>query len=128
MNNKAEQAERCALAGSTAATTYHRQAQVAQELELGGRFGKAKVVVGTEPTVQYPRLPSGPWADPVRVPDEPPLGFSVNDLEPTGEPFEVERSLANLAASPEAPTSAATSPTVVETVSANPIMKRRKTP
>jgi hypothetical protein len=119
MTNKAEQGERRALAGSTAATTYHRQAQVAQGLELGGRFAKASVVVGAEPAVQYP--PGPDWTR-NEVPQEPPLGFSVNDLEPTGEPFEVERSLTQSAASEPA-----SSPAVVETGgAANPTPKRRK--
>jgi hypothetical protein len=95
MTNKSDRAERAALAGSTATTTYHQQAQVDQALE-GGRFAElarqeraAKpTVVGAEPTVSYPRqLAGSPWAgDPVGL--EPPLGFSVDAMEPVGEVHE----------------------------------------
>jgi hypothetical protein len=56
-----------------------------------GRVGK-DYVAGSELHVSYPAA-SGPWADPVRVPDEPSLGYSVNDLAPTGEVFEVNAGL-----------------------------------
>ena len=55
------------------------------------RVGK-DYVAGSELAVQYPAA-AGPWADPVRVPDEPSLGYSVNDLLPTGEPHEIAASL-----------------------------------
>lgn len=94
------------------------------EPEGGGRFAELarrdagkSTVVGATPSVQYP---TGPGWTRSEVPQEPPLGFSVNDLEPTGEPFEVERSLASLAeAGP--PMSAA-----VETTGTNPNIKRRR--
>jgi hypothetical protein len=56
-------------------------------------------VVGATPTVDYPRLPSGPWADPVQVPPEPSLGFSVEDHEPVGTIQEIEASLGEQSAS-----------------------------
>ena len=61
--------------------------------EEGGRFAKPTNVIGSTPTVQYPRLPSGPWADPVQVPPEEPLGFSVEDHEPVGMIPEIQASL-----------------------------------
>lgn len=85
-----EMRERRALAGSNNATTYFQQSQVAEELDAkAGRFAKPSVVSGANPTVQYPRLPaSSPWAADM-VPPEEPLGYSVNDLSPTGELHEL---------------------------------------
>jgi hypothetical protein len=51
--------------------------------DAGGRFAavNAASVVGAEPLVTYPQLPSSsPWAGPDPVPDEPPLGYEVNRL------------------------------------------------
>jgi hypothetical protein len=59
----------------------------------GGRFAKevkADFTVGRDEAVHYPRLPSGPWGSGPQVGVEPPLGFSVNDLEPTGELHELQ--------------------------------------
>jgi hypothetical protein len=69
--------------------------------DSGGRFaviGKP-TVIGSEPSAQYPTLPSSsPWAaDPVGV--EPPTGVEIGAMEPVGEGFEVERSLAEIEAS-----------------------------
>jgi hypothetical protein len=88
---KAEQKERKALAGSTGTTTYFRQAQIAEALEVGGRYAVEKdITVGVEQAVNYPAGPA--WTrDQVGL--EPPLGASVDDMQPCGEAFEVERSL-----------------------------------
>ncbi len=103
-------AERALRDGDRAPTTYHAQAQVDLKLDDEGRFAnKDSAVTGAGAVPQYPRA-AGPCADPVRVPDEPPLGYAINDQEPTGTPVEVERSLAKLAASPVAPASVASSP------------------
>src|SRR5436190_20361830 len=62
-----------------------------------GRFAPHETfaVTGSTPAVHYPQLPSSsPWAD--RPPDEPPLGWDVNALEPVGEAFEVANSLEEL--------------------------------
>lgn len=95
MTTKAnEQRERKSLAGSTAATTYFQQSQVAEELDAkAGRFAKPSVVSGANPTVQYPRLPSSsPWSsDPVGL--EPALGYSINNMLAVGEPGEISASL-----------------------------------
>ena len=60
-----------------------------------GRFGKPSVVSGSQPGVNYPRLPSSsPWSgDGAGVGVEPPLGLDVNALEPTGELHELAASL-----------------------------------
>jgi hypothetical protein len=59
------------------------------ELELGGRFAKLTptTVTGSEPTVKYPKLESGPWAKD-ECPPEPPLGIDINAQEPVGEAHE----------------------------------------
>src|SRR6516165_12133486 len=70
-------------------STYHGHA-LDDEPELGGRFKKVNTttVVGRSP-VSYPQQPEGsPWrSDP--CPIEPPLGYSVEELEPVGEKHEV---------------------------------------
>ena len=126
---QAEQAERRALVGSTTTPTtkaaepqsYFSRARAGLDDDgPGGRFAAGGYVSGSERTTDYPRLPNGsPWAgDAVGL--EPPLGFSVNDLEPSGEAYEVERSLAQLAEA-VAPVPVAQSPVgVVETASAIP--------
>jgi hypothetical protein len=56
----------------------------------GGRFAAVNktTVTGASP-ISYPRLPANsPSNQAVMVPDEGPLGFSVNDHEPVGEPHE----------------------------------------
>jgi len=60
--------------------------------DLGGRFGTIREkpkVIGVSP-ITYPRLPSGPWAS-NEMPDEPCLGYSVEEMEPTGEIHEQRR-------------------------------------
>jgi hypothetical protein len=71
-------------------STYLDHAQSSIDDERGGRFAAVsptRTVVGAAP-ISYPRQPEGsPWAcDP--VPQEPPLGYSVNDQECVGEAFE----------------------------------------
>jgi hypothetical protein len=58
----------------------------------GGRFAKAlgEYTVGATPTVEYPRLPENSPSHHDPLPDEMPLGFSVDALEPTGELHELQ--------------------------------------
>ena len=70
--------------------TYHGHAQASIDEDRGGRFaysGSPTTVTGSSP-IQYPAQPAhSPWHhDP--CPPEPPLGFSVDEMEPVGEPFE----------------------------------------
>lgn len=89
MTNTASKAERAALAGSTTATTLFQQATAHIELEDSGRFGALAreraaqpTVAGSEPFVRYPGGAS--WtSDPNML--EPPLGYSVDAMEPVGE-------------------------------------------
>jgi hypothetical protein len=76
------------------ASTYHQLAEASANDLAGGRFAQSSPkqrVIGSSP-ISYPELPeNSPWAkDP--MPPEPPLGWSVNDLEPTGEVWEIEKS------------------------------------
>jgi hypothetical protein len=53
--------------------------------ESGGRFARSQpqTIVGSTPGPSYPMLPaSSPWHGSDPVPDEPPLGFAVDALEP----------------------------------------------
>jgi hypothetical protein len=63
-------------------TTFHQHAQSQIDDEAGGRFGviAPRVITGTTPIPKYPAAGTH-QSDPVGV--EPPLGFSVNDLEPS---------------------------------------------
>jgi len=73
-------------------STYRDHAQANADDDLGGRFGTIREkpkVIGVSP-ITYPRLPSGPWAS-NEMPDEPCLGYSVEEMEPTGEIHEQRR-------------------------------------
>lgn len=102
MTNTASKSERSALAGSTTGTTLFQQATAHLELEGTGRFGAlareraAKpYVTGTESGAKYPGAAS--WTEAAQM-LEPPLGFSVDAMEPYGEPHEVAASVAEAAA------------------------------
>jgi hypothetical protein len=84
--------------------TYHSLAEAEANNELGGRFSAAITktkVIGSSP-ISYPQQPTNsPWRrDPCGV--EPPLGFSVEDQPTTGEAWEVQKSIDDLASSPSA--------------------------
>jgi hypothetical protein len=79
-HNETPQSERREILKSD---TYLSRAASSVGAELGGRFAhlaREQTVVGTAPS-PWPTMPANnPWArDP--VPDEKPLGYSVNDLE-----------------------------------------------
>jgi hypothetical protein len=51
--------------------------------DAGGRFAavNAATIVGSEPAVKYPQLPSSsPWHGSDPVPDEPPLGYRIDAM------------------------------------------------
>ena len=85
--------ERKALVGSTTTQTFFSKALADLQLEQGqsGRFTDKATLTGAARVPQYPAA-CGPWNDPVQVPDEPPLGWSVEAQEPVGEPFEIAAS------------------------------------
>jgi hypothetical protein len=79
------------LTQDRAASTYFEQATGNVGAELGGRFQHLsrgqQHIVGQSPNA-YPALPANnPWSSNV-VPDEEPLGYSVNDMPPVGGPPE----------------------------------------
>jgi len=86
----AQSEKRRILAEDRRARTYHAVAQGSIDDERGGRYG----AVGRQPTVtgrsaiSYPQQPpTSPWfSNP--MPSEPPLGYSVDAMEPVGEPHE----------------------------------------
>jgi hypothetical protein len=69
-------------------TTYHKLAQAEQE--IGGRFAVNRPkpqITGTSASQVPPQPDGSPWrTDP--VPDEEPLGFSVEEMPVVGEPHE----------------------------------------
>jgi hypothetical protein len=113
MSGPSAKAERAILkAGDSAPSTYHALSNL--DTSLGGRFAPGGYVSGSEPSVSYTAAAS-PWSDP-QPGQEPPLGYSVNDLPPTGTAAEVERSLGGPSAPvgmvPGSETTVATPPTV----------------
>jgi hypothetical protein len=102
---KREQVERLAIIrgeqklrpGDQQPTTLHAMSRLSNDLE--GRASARDYVSGSDPNVDYPALPSGPWSSNYgRVPDEPPLNYSVLEQEPVGTPAEVAASIAALSA------------------------------
>jgi hypothetical protein len=95
MSNKADdisQAERRRVMANDrkVMASYHSVAQSSANEDRGGRFafsGSSTTVVGSNP-ISYPTQPThSPWhSNP--YPDEPPLGYSVDEMEPVGKPFE----------------------------------------
>jgi hypothetical protein len=67
--------------------TYHSVAQASIDDERGGRYAISdteQTIIGSSP-IAYPQQPAtSPWhRDP--VPDEPPLGYEIDAMEPVGE-------------------------------------------
>ena len=93
--------------------TYHGHAQSAVYEDKGGRFafsGSPKTVTGSSP-ISYPAQPeNSPWHHDA-CPPEPPLGFSVDEMEPGGEPYER--------------TASATSSSITARAEADDVLRRR---
>jgi hypothetical protein len=72
--------------------TFLSRAQADADLTSQGRFKKqtATRVTGV-PT--YPSMPATPWSSGFDQNLEPPLGFSVDAMEPVGTPEEIEKSI-----------------------------------
>ena len=78
--------------GDQQPTTLHAMSRLSNDLE--GRHSARDYLSGSAQATDYPAIPSGPWSsDYARVPDEPPLGFDMNAVEPTGTPAEVAASI-----------------------------------
>jgi hypothetical protein len=95
-------------------TTFSQFAQAEAE-EVRGRFSghERATVVGASPIPEYPA--AFHQRDP--VPDEPALGVDINEMPPTGEAHEVERSIQQLGGAVPAPASAPLSDAVETTAS-----------
>jgi hypothetical protein len=115
--NSASQAERRRMLQQDQASTFER-ARVSEAIDSER---SKSAVSGTKPVVDYLPIPSGPWSAGywANVPDEPPLGYAINEQEPVGTPAEVERSLQDLAGA-QAPTLPLASGDVVEDGSSHP--------
>jgi hypothetical protein len=91
-NDSSQDERKAVLKNDRQAQTYFERAQETIGEEMGGRFAhlaKASVT----PVPQVPRQPpNSPFAGDV-VPPEPPLGYSVNDMIPTGNPSEIAASI-----------------------------------
>jgi len=77
------------MADDRRAKTYFGQAQHADD-DLGGRFKRVTTttLTGSSPTSMYPAQPANsPWHQDA-CPPEPPLGFSVDEMELVGEVHE----------------------------------------
>jgi hypothetical protein len=78
--------------------TFHSRAQADAELEAQGRFKRQNEtrITGTGALPSFPAIPSGPWSAPDPVLPDPAtneFGVAIDEMEPTGSPQEIERSL-----------------------------------
>jgi hypothetical protein len=108
LSRQREQDERQALVGSKGTFTSYRDAAIASltlESQIGRFNNNDTIVVGSHSGPIYPALPSSsPWHHD-DVPPEEPLGYSVEAVEPVGNPDEIAASeLAARASTPAAST------------------------
>jgi hypothetical protein len=105
-NNSSSLAERRkVIEEDRKASTYFAHAQADADLQLGGRFKAVHTTTftGADPAVAVPRQPgTSPSNQFALMPEEPPLGFSVEAQDPVGEKFEVEALIAATPPSPSA--------------------------
>ena len=97
--NEASQAERRRqlkndqVQATPKANTLHERAQRDADAALGGRYSALSKQVVVSGGTSYPPA-GGHWRDNADTAPEPPLGYSVNDLEPCGTYAEIQSSLA----------------------------------
>jgi hypothetical protein len=102
INTATDEEKREAMKGlsvSAPAATYHQHAQLGAEGEPGRHRERTKQTL-VESGLSYPTLREGPWSVPDPVPNEEPLGYSVNDMPVVGEPHEQRRGSGEPDASP----------------------------
>ena len=76
-------------------STLHEMANLGIDTDISSGRSKGDYVSGTEKATNYPAIPSGPWSSGYgRLPDEEPLNYSVETVEPVGTPLEVAASMA----------------------------------
>ena len=102
-------------------SNYHSLARSGADDERGGRFASVNKasVSRTEAATLYPGRPAtSQWGGVDPIPDEPPLGYEIDQQEATGEIFEQEQSMRNAssraASGEDAAPSSSGSPTVRE--------------
>jgi hypothetical protein len=78
--------------GDREPTTLHQLSRLGLD-EEGGRFAQARYVTGSEAATRYPAA-SGPWTAGNDAGLEPPLNQDVSFVEPCGEQWEIEASIA----------------------------------
>jgi hypothetical protein len=120
LSNQEDQAERRRVLANDARVREQDQAGTFlshTHSDAGGRFAQvgAQTVVGADPIPQYPPA-SSPWQGPDLVGQEPPLGYSVNDLTP----HELEPSMAFVEAQEGGPADAPSTPLDVERTGPSP--------
>lgn len=109
------------------ASTYFAQAQASLDDTSGGRYGAVtkSTVTGSTPAISYPKLPSdAPSKQLAGMPDEPALGYKIDDQEAIGEPIELDRSREALSAK-AAPEADAARPRSIEASGPGPSITRR---
>ena len=100
--------------------SYHSLVRSGADDERGGRFASVNKasVSRLEAATLYPRRPASQWGGVDPIPDEPPLGYEIDQQEATGEIFEQEQSMRNAssraASGEDAAPSSSGSPTVRE--------------
>ncbi len=84
--------------GDREATTLHKLGSLSDD--LGGRYA---VEAGQTKAVDYPPINEGPYSNnQPQVPPEMPLGVAIDQMETTGEFWEIQRSIAQGELGPDA--------------------------
>jgi hypothetical protein len=111
-NNEISQAERREVLQNDRdllpKTTFASFASAFTDEDRGGRFKPETQthIIGSTPIPKYPELPASSPSHHDVVPDEPPLGFSVEEMTPVGSHQEIQASIDRLRAKPEDPDAA----------------------
>ena len=109
--------------------TYFSHGQAAADTELGGRYGviNKPIVSGNEAATKYPRLPEGnPWSGTADMGTEPFTGYAIDEQEPVGEAFEVQKSMQGQASSSAASDEDVAPPAVHPPICAGGASKKRR--
>lgn len=79
-------------------TTFASFAAAFADEDRRGRFKPetATHVIGSTPIPKYPELPASSPSHHDVVPDEPPLGYSVDEMQPLGTAAEIQASIDKL--------------------------------
>jgi hypothetical protein len=127
--NDASQAERkMTLENDRKASSYMAHAAANAEEDRGGRYaasGSSPRVIGASP-ISYPTQPSTSFWSRDPVPDEPPLGYCVEDHDAVGELHEREASAAPVEATNRMDTAATAAPALSHVVTGAVAVKPRR--